>query len=363
MDRASQVFYDYIQNYAPELISPSHVPFVDAAETAAQLRANEKQKFDLSEDHDKISMSSLSQTLVGLEKQALSYRRDANDKDYLHEFYKEHCASQDFQSFEEAHDGHTSNMNDMPYVRMAREYLKAWKTYEDGVKKLEPRILKLVSESLSNPEDILFGFRGLSAAKLEAPEQRGQMNSSYLKMAKKGSIGKPRDQAIIDGLFGIGLQAKHTKNSMAVARHALSLLDKASVKQFDFDQKIELLWAISSLGLETETHLTKEIFEELNVLDWQNTANDINYSQYKILRDSMLYLSQVSPIKNKKWIKNAMNKNLDFMAKDHLYHHERFPESAAKFDPFKKRVIQGVARGLSLANIDNEIRMEENMLG
>ena len=39
--------------------------------------------------HDKISLSSLSQALVGLASQALSFRREPNGKDYLHEYYEQ----------------------------------------------------------------------------------------------------------------------------------------------------------------------------------------------------------------------------------------------------------------------------------
>ena len=39
--------------------------------------------------HDKISLGSLSQALIGLSQQALSYRREAHDQDYLHKFYEE----------------------------------------------------------------------------------------------------------------------------------------------------------------------------------------------------------------------------------------------------------------------------------
>ena len=45
--------------------------------------------------HDKISLGSLSQTLIGLSQQALSYRREAHDQDYLHRFYDERSKALD----------------------------------------------------------------------------------------------------------------------------------------------------------------------------------------------------------------------------------------------------------------------------
>ena len=52
-------------------------------------RQNKKPTINLDEEHDKISLSSLSQTLVGLQAQCLSFRREPNDKDYLHKFYED----------------------------------------------------------------------------------------------------------------------------------------------------------------------------------------------------------------------------------------------------------------------------------
>ena len=41
--------------------------------------------------HDKISLGSLSQSIIGLSQQALSYRKEANGHDYLHDYYEKHA--------------------------------------------------------------------------------------------------------------------------------------------------------------------------------------------------------------------------------------------------------------------------------
>lgn len=77
-------------NYAPELISPQYDNFYEAAITSLN-ENSDKQKVPeslLSEDHNLLSLSTLSQALVGLQKQALIYRRDIVLKDYLHPFYE-----------------------------------------------------------------------------------------------------------------------------------------------------------------------------------------------------------------------------------------------------------------------------------
>lgn len=50
------------------------------------------------------------------------------------------------------------------------------------------------------------------------------------------------------------------------------------------------------------------------------------------------------------------------MAKNPQLHEERYAEHSAKFDPFKKRVLLGLARGLTMASIDHQMSLEENLV-
>lgn len=89
MQRASDVFYDYVVNYAPELISPQYNSFFEAASKALP-KKKEVNAVVERENQNVINLSSLSQTLIGMSEQALSYRRDVNQKDYLNKFYEEY---------------------------------------------------------------------------------------------------------------------------------------------------------------------------------------------------------------------------------------------------------------------------------
>lgn len=64
MRRAANVFYDYVLNYQPELLSPQHEQFYKTA------KENEtpKEKPNLEETQNNISLRTLSQTLTGLSK-------------------------------------------------------------------------------------------------------------------------------------------------------------------------------------------------------------------------------------------------------------------------------------------------------
>lgn len=89
MDRAAKIFYEYCQSYAPELISPQYDQFYEAAKESVDSSKLKTEALKLDEQHDRISLSSLSQALIGLSQQALSYRREANEKDYLHKYYED----------------------------------------------------------------------------------------------------------------------------------------------------------------------------------------------------------------------------------------------------------------------------------
>jgi hypothetical protein len=43
-------------------------------------------------------------------------------------------------------------------------------------------------------------------------------------------------------------------------------------------------------------------------------------------------------------------------------HEQRYEESGANYDPFKKRVVLGVARGLTMASIDHQTTLEDNLV-
>lgn len=149
MERAAQIFYDYVQNYAPELVSPQYEGFYEASKETVEGRAT-KADTPLEESHDRISLSSLSKTLTGLSQQALSYRREANDKDYLHKFYEENATAADIRDGDEgAEYGH---MLEATTVKMGREYLKAYDIFDKEVEKIWPRYKKTIERSTDDLE-------------------------------------------------------------------------------------------------------------------------------------------------------------------------------------------------------------------
>ena len=66
MERASRIFYEYVSDFAPELLSQQYEDFAKAAHDSVDARQAPKQMINLNELHDKISLASLSQALTGL---------------------------------------------------------------------------------------------------------------------------------------------------------------------------------------------------------------------------------------------------------------------------------------------------------
>ena len=74
----------------------------------------------LNEPHDKISLASLSQSLIGLSHQALSFRKEVHGQDFLHDFYQEHL------KLDIAAPDNIAHMFQNPLVEMERSYLRSW---------------------------------------------------------------------------------------------------------------------------------------------------------------------------------------------------------------------------------------------
>jgi len=103
------------------------------------------------------------------------------------------------------------------------------------------------------------------------------------------------------------------------------------------------MWAACALGIELETPLVQDLYGNLNLLNFQRTDNDLTYFQYHKVRDVLIYLNRVSPAKNQAWTSANMNSALKLILKHPDMHEQRYTESLCNYDPFKKRVLQGMS--------------------
>lgn len=267
MERAAEIFYDYVQNYAPELVSPQYDEIYDAAQSTLKSRnqAFEAAAVPLDEAHDKISLSSLSKALTGLSQQALSFRREANDQDYLHKFYEERAMKDEIKDKHALDEmGHLLNAST---VRMARDYLKAYDIFDREVEKIWPRYKKLIKQSEDDLEGQLHCLLGLSRCKIEAPDLRSQIFKNIKKCLESK---KPmRLEAAVDGLYGIALQNRAVGSKDVVSRLLDFLGSKSAQAQnrLSFQQKLEVVWSACALGFENKP-IVRELYSEIQQMEF-----------------------------------------------------------------------------------------------
>lgn len=89
-------------------------------------------------------------------------------------------------------------------------------------------------------------------------------------------------------------------------------------------------------------------------MNFQRTDNDLTYDQFQKIRDFQTYLQQAG------W--DCTNESLSLLVQHPALHEQRYEESGANYDPFKKRVVLGVARGLTMASIDHQTTLEDNLV-
>ena len=113
----------------------------------------------LEEQHDRISLGSLSQALIGLSQQAASFRKDATGKDFLHQFYEDHATQASFGAkYDKQKQEPGANSTNIYHhfdtfnVRMKLDYLRAFFTFETESSNMVSRLLNLIKSSSNDLE-------------------------------------------------------------------------------------------------------------------------------------------------------------------------------------------------------------------
>lgn len=68
----------------------------------------------------------------------------------------------------------------------------------------------------------------------------------------------------------------------------LGILDErlqGDLHRISFDQKLNIMWAASALGLEQDSTSVKGIFIQLNNLNFNRTHNDLTFDQFQRIKD------------------------------------------------------------------------------
>lgn len=158
--------------------------------------------------HDKISLASLSQALSGLGEQAMSYRREAHDQDYLHKFYREHALQKPTNPLPlTPKEREIMGQADNTYVSMEREYLKAYDIFARESEKVWPSLQALIAEARGDLEGQLHALLAMSVCKYEAKDLRADIIQDVNGLLKDSeNASSVRMEALFDGLRGIAMQ-------------------------------------------------------------------------------------------------------------------------------------------------------------
>lgn len=144
-------------------------------------------------------MKTLSQSLVGLAEQALSYRRDVQGKDYLNKFYEDYLMPEEKEIFDNGIISFKDRMR-TPVVMMERGYLKAWQLFKEHSLRILPRLTQLVREDKDQLDGQLHALSALNAMRVEEPALRSEILTNISRLA---STQKVSASTLAAGLRGL----------------------------------------------------------------------------------------------------------------------------------------------------------------
>ena len=133
-----------------------------------------------------MSLGHLSDILVGLGEQSLSFRRDSKDKDYPNKYYENLLMPEERRMENPGADLVEQNIMQKykaETVLMERSYLNAWRTFQRHSEKIILENFKNLLDGACSPSDLLKALRALSASKVEAAALRDEITSRLLKSA------------------------------------------------------------------------------------------------------------------------------------------------------------------------------------
>lgn len=105
------------------------------------------------------------------------------------------------------------------------------------------RVIKLVEMDKDKFIPQVRSFLSLSAFRLDQPELRFKVAKRVLDMWDKNQH-KIDSITVHDGLLGMAMSNKICDNQREIARR---LVKKADIKDYNFDQKVSLLWSMCAL--------------------------------------------------------------------------------------------------------------------
>lgn len=370
MDSAVEVFYDLVLNYHPEVLSPQYDNFYDAA---TDVKMSPKEFGAAKGDrYANMNIHTLSSTLIGLEKQVMSYRRDLKDKDYPTEFY-EKLLNADEQWFNRHSEHMAKNVEKLghklksEYVKMERTYLNGWRTFEEKTQRVPEVMLKMIQgKNTLHPDDCYSALRALNTCKFEAKELRDLIGQKY--MAKNVED----NQTLVDGIYGLaGCSLKVPNSDKMVAQITMELLSPAPKRRIGaslapkervidtltFLQAIELLKGLTTPSMVSNDtnylHCVKALCTRISEMHFENIVNELKYDEYEILYTGYMNMKHSEAKKLRQvFTKCFRSEGLTRAFDNRDFSEFQFEEArSGKYDPIKPRVVGGLTQSLARADL------------
>jgi hypothetical protein len=200
----------------------------------------------LEEQQNEITLKTFSQTLVGLAEQALSFRRDVVDRDYLNKFYEDYLMPQENKKYLSAQNKDLAHKLKAETVLMERSYLRGWQQLKHHGQILVPRMRTLVAEDKDSLDGQLNALNALSTIRLEEAELRKQIVDNCLRLTEKNKQFTFNNSALVSGLRGLALSPSLNDKERQLSSHLSARLDIAGLS---FSQMIDAAWSLCALEL------------------------------------------------------------------------------------------------------------------
>jgi len=158
---------------------------------------------------------------------------------------------------------------------------------------------------------------------------------------------------VVDGLKGLAECPTLTDKGRELARQ---LLPKIHPKNLTFPQQVDTLWSLCALK-EYDNKAVSGLCDAINELSFERVDNDLQYEEFLKVVDIYNALELEAPANLK-----LTNKALTMAVKGkELLFAVKYKEGQTTYDPFKQRVVQGLAKGLTEASINHQLIMEEEL--
>lgn len=89
--------------------------------------------------------------------------------------------------------------------------------------------------------------------------------------------------------------------------------------------------------------------KNVNALKFERLDNDLKYSEFNALLDVYNALKIEAP----KHLQFTSKGLIEGLQGSEMYLNLRYPEHKARFDPFKRRVVEAIAKGLTNASVQH----------